>query len=293
MIKTAFLTALILFTFILVSAQDSIYYYGGDYRQVTGFSEARFMEKIHTRSPKVHIIKYFEREDDAWKPQPRRKVKTEKKGEQVITISNKLLDPEIIHRYYQEVSPGLYSFREYQRDDLIREGRATRLVPLLLEDTVKEYYKTGQIRTLAVYHNNQLLGNQNWLRDGSAYIDNIFFAADDVPEYSKGNGYFSQYILAGLKKSGMNLTQYSDKIILGWVITEKGELTGVHVVYGKSMELNQFMVNLVATLPGEWVPAILNGKKVRYYMTIPFNFGEPTHYFDNLQLNNIGQLDWN
>ena len=293
MIKTAFLTVLILFTFLLVSAQDSIYYYGGDYRQVTGFSEARFMERIHTRSPKVHIIKYFKREDDTWKPQPRRKVKTVKKGEQVITISNKLLDPEIIHRYYQEVSPGLYSFREYQRDDLIREGSATRLVPLLLEDTVKEYYKTGQIRTLALYHNNQMLGNQNWLRDGSAYIDNIFYAADDVPEYSKGNGYFSQYILAGLKKSGMDLTQYSDKIILGWVITEKGELTGVHVVYGKSIELNRFMVKLVATLPGEWVPAILNGKKVRYYMTIPFNFGEPTRYFDNLQLNNIGQLDWN
>ncbi len=285
------LSLVLLFPFYLSYAQDTVYYFGGDYSPVSGIEQARFMKRVTKKSPYISIVKNFSREDSIWKDEPVLKVKTVGDGLQVIKVRDKFLDPKVVRRSYKVISPGLYSFKEYD-NKLIREGRATNLIPLIPDDTLREYYPSGRIKTIAVYRNNHMISNQNWLQDGSAYIDNIYYAADQTPEYMKGNAYFRSFILGGLKNSGLDLTQIDDQVILGWVITEDGELTGAHVVYGKYRELNQFMVNLVSSLPGNWAPATLGGEKVRYYMTIPFNFGQSKASFDYLQLNNIGQLDW-
>ncbi len=282
-----------LFTMNL-AGQDTVFYFGSDGGSVGSISEANIMIRLNIKPSRTHIVKSFYRDENgAWKPKPVKKIKTLKNGVQIIKIRNKLFDPETIYRYYSEISPGLYSFREIEQDKVIREGKATRLIPLLLEDTVKEYYSSGQIRTSAFYHSNRLISNTNWLKDGSLYIDNIFYSADEIPEYSNGNAYFKKYILQGVKNSGIDLSEINDEVVIGWVITETGELTGVNLVKGRVRELNQLMLKLISDLPGNWAPATLNGEKIRYYMTIPFNFGQPNQYFDHLQINNIGQMDWN
>ena len=293
MIRTLSLIFFLTLTALKASPQDTVYYFGSDHRLVPSVREASFMKKIYYRSARRTVVKPFTREESAWKPEPKRTIKDPRAGGHlIIKVHDHLFAPETTNQYYREISAGRYAFREYRHGELMREGTASRMIPLILEDTVKEFYPSGQVKTVAIYHSNRLLSNKNWLRDGTPYIDNIFYAADQIPEYSNGNAFFRSFILREIHNAGIDLTQIDDRVVLGWVITETGELTGIHVVSGKFRELNQAMVNIVSELPGSWSPAVLDGKKVRYYMTIPFNFGQAYRTFDYLQLNSNGQLDW-
>ncbi|HYW94853.1 MAG TPA: hypothetical protein VE870_04650 [Bacteroidales bacterium] len=287
------LTFFLVIPFILqASGQDTVCYFAADYKPVPEMSQAKFMKRIKRKAHGKYVIKSFIREEKIWKAQPKKRVIHKEDGLQLVKISDRLLTPKKIYRYYEEKSPGIYTFEEFIRKKLYRKGSATSLVPLILQDTVTEYYQSGHVKSITIYRNNQLIGNQNWLRDGSPYISDIYYAADKIPEYEKGFAFFRSYILGNLEKSEIDFSQVDDQVVLGWVITESGELEGIRVVSGKFRNLNRIMVKLVSSLPGKWEPATIDGRKVRYYMEIPFNFGQSTPKFDYLQLNNAGQLTW-
>jgi hypothetical protein len=286
------LIASLTFYFVSSEASDSAYFYGSNYRQVENPDKAQFMIRTEKRGSKITQLKSFYRDVKIWKQNKKRKIIDKKDGYQLVKIRKSLFGSERIQRYYILNEEGLYEFRELVKDRLVREGIAKRLVPMHLHGEVKEYYPGGQVKSISVYQDNQLQSNRNWLEDGSDYIDNIYYSVDISPEYTLGNLYFRDHIIAGLKESGYDLMQVNEKIVLGWVIMENGTLAGVRKVSDdRLVKLPNILIKLVETLPGEWAPAELDGQKVRYFMTIPFNFRNEIESFNSVQMTG-GMLFW-
>ncbi|MGC9343193.1 MAG: hypothetical protein ACP5E3_10860 [Bacteroidales bacterium] len=288
------LSSLIILSFLFLIAQaveGEVYYYTSNYRPVETIQDAKYMKRVDVKNKRKQIIKSFIKEGKAWKHAETVVVKKLEDGHHLLKVKNSILFSTRIHRYFTKTSEGLYKFKEQKGEDEIRNGFTTSLIPLHLQGEIREYYLNGQLKTIALYENNQLQENENWLSDGTEYYDNIYYSVDREPEYTLGFGNFRNHILAGIKKSGYDITQVNEKIVLGWVILENGKLAGVHKVSGKSVVLPAIIAELVETLPGDWSPASLEGEEVRYYMTIPFNFIHHREDFENLELNN-GFLIW-
>ncbi len=275
-----------------VSASDSTYYYGSNYRPVNGMKEARYMIKTVKKGKKQTLMKTYYRDEGQWKQDTKRRIIAVRDGQQLIKTESSLLFSDKIMRYYEKTEEGLYTFRDMQKNTMIREGTATRIMPLNLQGVVQEYFPNGQLKSRSVYRNNQLQSNQNWLEDGTEYIDNIFYSVDSIPQYKPGNSFFRKYIMAGLKQSKYDITQVNERIVLGWVIMEDGQLVGVHQVSkGKLVKLPKILTGLVESLPGDWTPAKLNGRKVRYFMEVPFNFRNDVETLKSIELRG-GMLFW-
>jgi glutamate/tyrosine decarboxylase-like PLP-dependent enzyme len=107
-----------------------------------------------------------------------------------------------------------------------------------------------------------------------------------------GDRFFHNYLLQSLENSTIDLSQIDDRVVIGWVVMETGELSGVIALEGKSMQLNQFLVQTIADLPGDWQPAELDGKPVRYFMSIPLNFMHKETNFQDIELTPEGYMNY-
>lgn len=285
----------ILAGFILLSlnaiAQDEIYYFGSTYQILPSIENARYQKQVIKKSESVCNIKSLYKDEKGWKVEKIIKLKIQNYGSQKLSIKTKSVFAEKITRLTSVKADGSYHFEEYSQDKLVRSGSASKIIPLLLQDTVIQYYPNGKVSSIAIYNENQLVKNQNWLPDGSEYINNTYVFTDKVPEYEYGDKQFKSYILSNLMDSGLDITQVNDKIVLGWVIMEDGTLQGIHVISGKITTLNNLLMKIIDELPGDWIPATINGKSVRYYMKIPFNFSNSQENFDSIELSG-GLLIW-
>jgi hypothetical protein len=249
-------------------AQD-IYYYGPNHRPVEKERDALFAKVLIKKTEKKYVIETRIKKKDQWMDVERQKIKVDREGIQRIRIRDERLFPTKITREISRSAPGLYAFEEKIRGTKIRTGSSSSYLPLHLEDMVYEYHRNGREKSLSFYQDNQLQSNQNWLADGSPYIDSIFYSANQEPEYRPGVAYFHSYLLQQLAASKVNLDEYDDEIVVGWVVMETGVLDGVLALKGKSLELNELLVNIISNIPGEWEPAVLDGEPVRYFMSIP------------------------
>ena len=193
----------------------------------------------------------------------------------------------IFCREMEKSAPGEYHFSESTMGNLLRTGTSSRYLPLHLEGIVTRYYSNGEVRSKSLYRDNQLLSNENWLSDGSKYIDSIFYSADKEPEYQMGDNFFKSFIIQKLADSKLDLTQIEDEVVIGWVVLETGKIDGAIALQGKSGQLNELLVNTISELPGYWIPAELNGKKVRYFMSIPLNFIQRGVSFQDIELSSV------
>lgn len=191
-----------------------------------------------------------------------------------------------------EVGPGLYEFEESTLKSKVRSGTSSKYLPLHLEGTVTEYHPNGNVKSVSEFNDNQLVSNQNWLSDGTPYLDSIFYSADLEPEFKLGNDFFRSYLIQQIGKSKLDLSQIEDVVVIGWVVMETGNIEGTLALQGKSRQLNQYLVKTIAELPGEWQPAELNGIPVRYFMSIPLNFLHNEANFQEVELSS-GMLHYN
>ena len=154
--------------------------------------------------------------------------------------------------------PGLYYFEETDHGAKIRTGSSSTYLPLKLEGQVTEYHPNGREKSVSFYQNNQLQSNQNWLPDGNPYIDSIFYSVDQEPVYQPGVAYFNSFLLQELAKSGININEYDDDIVIAWVVMETGVMDGAIALKGKSLKMNQLLCDIISRTPGVWEPAMLN-----------------------------------
>ena len=167
-------------------------------------------------------------------------------------------------RSFEPVGSGVYYFEERRRDKLLRSGYSSSHIPLSLEGEVREYYPDGTLKSESVYHQNMLVSNRNYNPDGTEYIHDIFYSTDQPPLYSKGNMFFRNFIITRINQYEVPVLDVNDVVVIGAVILETGELTGVRLVKGRLRDINGFFVESMELLPGSWSPAFLNGEPVRY-----------------------------
>lgn len=271
------------------SAAQEVHYYGVNSRPLEQPDGAVMRKELDYRNDRKLTITTEQRAGDQWVRVSREKIRLAGQKEWVIRYRAEHLFSSKFYREYSETEPGHFIFREYSLTTDIRTGSTAGRFPLYLEGTVTEYYPNGQVRTIAEYIDNQLISNKNWLEDGTRYIDSIFYSADEEPEYEYGPDFFRNYLIQKLANSEWDLSQIQDRVVIGWVIMESGELKGVRALEGKSKQLNDFLIRTISEMPGKWQPAILNGKAVRYFMQIPLNFDVRDINFQELGIS-TGQL---
>lgn len=279
--------------FILTTiGQEGLYYYGSNSKIVQTKEEAQTYQEVKKKSEKRYTIITYTLQDYRWVKSKKENIRVRRNTDQKITYYEDNFFPRNIYRKMTQIRQGVYTFDESNRYGTLRSGKSTRFLPLHLDGTAKEYYKNGQLKSNSIYRDNQLISNENWLIDGTKYIDSIFYSVDVKPIYQMAEDYFRNYIIIRMAESELNLDEYNDEVLIGFVIMETGQIRGVQVLKGKSLQLNQFLADAITHLPGEWTPAQLDGAPVRYYITIPMNFIQKDANFQDLEISS-GLLFYN
>jgi hypothetical protein len=278
------ITILLLLSASLTEAQE-VYFYGVNSKPVENKEDALVMKEVRRLSDHRFVIKKSTFTGEKWRREGKQKIRVVGEGRlNIREFTMEGLYPEKFVRMFSHPGTENYQFRDSLDRILLRKGTASSLIPLELEGTLTEYYNSGQIKSVSQYHHNQLTGNENWLPDGSRYVDSIFYSVDRVPEFEYGPQFFNSYLMQKLKRSGFDLSLVDDKVVIGWVIMENGELASPVALEGESIQLRELLVTIIKELPGTWKPAVLNGNPVRYFMTLPMNFIHQDVTFQNLEV---------
>lgn len=277
--------SLIFLTGQVLPQNQGLYYYGVNSRPMEGADKALIRKQLIRKSETSYLIHTSRRTGGSWQKVRRERIRIHGDGRQVIYESGREgLFPRKIIRESQETLDGAFTFREYHQGKLLREGSASGMIPLHLEGEVRQYHPNGRLHSISSYRDNQLTGNQNWLDDGTPYIDSIFYAADRPPAFEYSGEFFNSYLMVSLRELGIDLTQVQDEIVIGLVIMETGELNGPIALQGKSKQLSDALIRIISEMPGVWKPAILNEKAVRYFMTLPISVSHQDVTFQNLEV---------
>lgn len=277
---------------MVLKGQEGTYYYGSNSRPVGKLEEAAKYKEVLKKSDRKFVVKTFEMQQESWNQVLKEKVKIQGDNSQVILFRSESFFPKKYTREFEEIVPGKYLFREYNLERLLRSGTTAQNLPLHLEGEVTEFHSNQEVKSISYFRNNQLVSNQNWLRDGTHYIDSIFYSVDQEPEYQMGDDFFNSYLLKKLEESGLDLKQIEDQVVIGWVVLESGLLDGAIALKGKSRTLNEFLVKTIVEMPGKWQPARLDGVAVRYFMSIPLNFIQSEANFQDLDFSG-GTMHYN
>ena len=268
---------------------QTVYYYGVNSRLVDNADDARMKKEVIQKSEtrfiiKTSVVSNSEKRDDGWLMTEKEKIRIEKDGNLYIHKNGERYYAKKTYREIIQREPGLYEFSDSDGGRVVRTGFSTRYLPLHLDGAITEYHSNGNVKSISKYSDNQLISNQNWLRNGDRYIDSIFYSADREPEFKMGPEFFHKYILQNLYDSDIDLTQIQDVVEVAWVVMENGEMDGVIAMSGRSLQLNQFLVNIIDGMPGKWQPAVLDGKAVRYFISVPLNFQQNEINFQEVEL---------
>lgn len=275
------------------SAQEGLYYYGTNSKPVSQLADAVSYKEVKKRSDRKYVLEKYQLEEGKWKRVGKEKIKLGTDGNQTIHYYNNTIFPRKFYRSMEKVAPGEYLFKESTLNGEIRNGTSTAFLPLHLEGKVVEYHPNRELKSKSVFRDNQLVSNENWLSNGTKYIDSLFYSVDEEPEYQMGDDFFKTYLITNLEKSGIDMSQIEDLVVLGWVVMENGELNAPITLAGKSRQLNEFLVNTISELPGYWTPALLDGAPVRYFMSIPLNFIQREASFQEIELSPGGVMHYN
>ena len=99
------------------------------------------------------------------------------------------------------------------------------------------------------------------------------------------------HILKTFNNSGLDLTQASGQIKVGFVVMENGRLEGIRIEEGINKTLDNLALQAFHTLLGEWTPAQIEGKNVRCFQLFPINFIYIKYEYDYVDLRG-GRLYW-
>jgi hypothetical protein len=106
---------------------------------------------------------------------------------------------ESLTRTFVLNSDGMLLFTDIQNGSVRRTGSTSSRIPLILQDTIIDYYKDGTKKSVSVYRNNELVSNKNWKVNGENYIDDIFFSVEEEPLFKPGTFILHHHIMNTFK----------------------------------------------------------------------------------------------
>jgi hypothetical protein len=239
--------------------------------KLSTLDHAIYIQKIKSKSPKLSSVQTLRMKDNQWEKFYLENYKKLNDSTYQIKANSEEFTGTL-YRTFQQQSDKTFKFKDRVKGLLIREGVAQSVMPLLLHGKVTEYYKTGNIKSVSIYNNNELISNENWNDDGTKYIDNIFYSTDIEPAYVPGAKAMNDHLIKGFKDAGIDINSVSGSMVIAFVIMENGKLEGLKIVKGLGNSINTTAYESILSLKGEWKPAKLNNRNVRYYIAFPINF---------------------
>lgn len=191
---------------------------------------------------------------------------------------------ERIERRFEPQPDGTFKFTDLQNDQVKRTSCTLSKIPLIFHGEVTEYYANGNKKSVSVYKNNELISNQNREENGEKYIDNIFYSVEREPRFLRGTKALHDHVLKTFRESGIDLSQMEGRLVVGFVVMENGTIDGIRIERGLGLDVNNLALTALYTLQGEWQPALLDGKNVRFYQLFPINFIYREFDFDYLEM---------
>ncbi|MFH0755866.1 MAG: hypothetical protein V2B15_01090 [Bacteroidota bacterium] len=282
-IRPATICLFLLLPLVFLHGQE-LYFYGVNSRPLDSEQQALTLKEVRKTAQDHYTIITKHLAKDGWERGIRQKIRVRSENSLVIRESGPdRFFPRKIFREMGLTASGAFTFRDSDGNGVIREGTSSRFLPIHLEGKLTEYYPGGQIKSISQYRDNQLITNENWLSDGTRYTDNLFYSVDRLPEFEYGVQFFNSYLMQKLSNSGIDLSQIDDRVVIGWVIMETGAIDSPIALEGNSTQLKRILTDIIAALPGVWKPATLNGKPVRYFVTLPLNFFHRDVSFQNIE----------
>ena len=287
--KKQLIIVFLLLPVLSIGQTDTTFYFGANGR-IANSSEWRIKKEISRQSAKKIQVKTIQQELKDETVLYTEKIKIVDDATFEIKIKGDFFSGAV-KRIYKKQNDGTYSFTDFQDGVLKRTGKTSRKVPLLLEDKIVEFYKNGNKKSESLYKNNELKSNKSWLENGEPYISNVFYSVDKDPLFPDGMGRLHQHILEVFSNSGLDLSQVSGKIKVGFVVMENGSIDGIRIEEGINSTLNSLALGAFKTLLGKWTPAVLDGEKVRCFQLFPINFIYRDYDYDYVDLRG-GMLYW-
>ncbi|MFC2111633.1 hypothetical protein ACFLTA_00045 [Bacteroidota bacterium] len=291
MLRRNILLIIFVFSGISGNCQDITYYYGVNDKIVSSIEEARNYKEVKKQSDKRYRIKTYSLINDEWILNNVERARKNNMGIYQFRYRQNTFFPRFFKREVHAENSDIIQFAERNRKTPLREGSSLSEIPLQLDGKVTEYHKDGSLKSESIYNDNQLVSNKYWRKDGTLLIENLFFNVDKSPRYLLGDKYLKDYIIHKIAEEKLPVTEIQDELLIGWVVTEQGTVGSVVILMGRVESVNNFFLNTISSLPGEWEPAVLNGQKVNYFITMPVNFTNAVPIVQNISLTG-GMLMW-
>jgi hypothetical protein len=280
--KQMLIILILIFPFLVFGNSDTIIYFGPNGK--LNSDQVKVIKKeISRRSNKKVRIKTWKIEEGNQMLLFTENIIIRKSGLHNIRIDGQEFS-ENVSRSFEVKPDGLFLFTERHNNQVKRTGTTRSKIPLIFHGEVKEYYPNGTIKSESVYENNELISNKSWKENGEPYIDNVFYSVDSEPRFLRGTNRLHSHVLKQFKNSGIDLSQLEGRIVVGFVVMENGTIKGIRIEQGIASQLNNIAVQAMNSLLGEWQPARLNGKEVRFYQLFPINFIYHQADFDFLEM---------
>jgi hypothetical protein len=268
--------------FFAAGQKNSVMYFGPNGKMEPGENQLIKKEIQHRSKRNVRIATY-KMEEKGWKLLFSERIAVRNPRTHNIRIKGEFFR-ERITRSFEEQPGSVFKFTDRQGEAVKRTGYTLSKIPLIFHGEVTDFYSGGQIKSISVYENNELVSNQNWTEEGDEYINDVFYSVNREPQYKPGTARFHQHVLKTFRESNLDISQLEGRLVVGFVVMENGEIEGVRIEQGMGRELNDLALQAIYSLPGEWQPARLNGDDVRYYQLFPINFIYRQFDFDYLEM---------
>lgn len=105
--------------------------------------------------------------------------------------------------------------------------------------------------------------------DLKKYKSEVFNEVEKPAEFAEGINIFRQKLLKNFKFKNI-ASKTSEKCELTFVIERDGTLTDIKAS-GTNESFNNEAIRAVSKIKGKWIPATINGQKVRYRFRVPLN----------------------
>lgn len=265
-----------------VQAQERIYYFGANGKiDAQNNMQTRISIKPKNRN-KINVNnEYFSRGE--WHVISRERWKQEDENSYRIKIQKGKKGNAFV-RTYNKLDNGKWQFFDLDNQCIICKGITLKKVPLIFDGKVTRYYKSGAVKSEEIYRNNELIANKNWLENGIAYYDNLFYSVDRYPAYSRGNEQLNEAVFQKLKDNKVDFSRIDGQMLIGFVVFKDGKVGGFRVLKGITPHLDRLVVDALREVDGAWIPAQLNGENVRFFQKYPINFSHDEYQLEFFDL---------
>lgn len=273
--KSLFLLLSFVFLFQLGYSQtDTIIYYKANNKPALGKEDAiRYISIKKKKENKFKISTFFKNEDKWTKSFNDRVVSFE--NDSVIIIKSEfegLSTNRFIYRVFKSLGSGFH-IKDYDRKgNLLTEGLSRNLIVPHWEGQVTSYYKSGKLRAINRYKNNQVQSNEVWMNWGKLHLKNVFEIVDVMPKFRTGERDLERYLESSVQYPRIcQENGITGCVVVSFIVDENGDVIHEHIRKSVDQYLDAEALRVIRSTP-KWAPGKLDGKAVKVSYSMPVNF---------------------